>query len=78
MSGIKTARFIRGMVNTKTSYTYFVLIFISMNSLVHNLLKLETIWSTYDFFFRISSIELTFGHTSDGNFHVVFARGRNT
>lgn len=49
-----------------------------MNSLVHNLLKLETIWSTYDFFFRISSIELTFGHTSDGNFHVVFARGRNT
>lgn len=78
MSGIKTARFIRGMVNTKLRIHILFRFFISMNSFVHNLLKLETIWSTYDFFFRISSIELTFGHTSDGNFHVVFARGRNT
>lgn len=77
MSGIKTARFIRGMVNTKLRIHILFRFFISMNSFVHNLLKLETKWSTYDFF-RISSIEHTIGHTSDGNFHVVFARGRNT
>lgn len=51
MSDFKTARFIRGMVNTKLRIHILFRCFISMNSFVHNLLKLETIWSTYDFIF---------------------------